>query len=188
MKTKTPAPAFVPKAENTTRPSDVITGSVTVGGEIIPLDSERGLGLVVDCARYTEGALPEAEVRTKWGLNDHEWSAFASNPALLSAVRTEHERRIFSGECVREAAQRHFAKAPDVLNRLLTDEQVAPRHRIEAARELRQAAASGPDIASGPTEKFAITINLGTDETLIKEVYDRPVLCQHQDDDDGEPS
>ena len=96
------------------------------------------------------------EIKAKWGLTDEDWAALATNAPLLSAVRVERERRVFNGEGAREAAQRHFAKAPNVLNRILTDEQFARSHRIEAARELRQAAGNGPDIASGPREKFVI--------------------------------
>ena len=70
------------------------------------------------------------------------------------AVRAERERRILSGEAPKEAAQRHFTKAPAVLNDILTDEQVSPRHRIEAARELRQVAGSGPERARRPEKSL----------------------------------
>jgi hypothetical protein len=49
------------------------------------------------------------------------------------------------------------------------DNQIAPRHRIEAAKELRQAAGNGPDTASGSGDKFIIAINLGEDYKLVKE-------------------
>lgn len=159
-------------------------GSVKLRGMEVALITDVGEAFVIDCARHLEGALSDAEVKNKWGLDDQSWEGLATNAPLLLAVRAEHERRVLKGECAREAAQRHFAKAPDILNRILTDEQVAPRHRIDAARELRQAAAAGPDIAPGPTEKFTITINLGADDTFVKEVYHRPALLR----DDGEPS
>lgn len=184
MDTKINMPSVVPKGGDATDPSGAVKGSVKLRGEMAALDTDVGAEFVTDCARNVEGTLSDAEIKGKWELSDEEWTGLANNAPLLSAVRAERERRIFSGECAREAAQRHFATAPSVLNRILTDEQVAARHRIEAARELRQAAASGPDVASGPTEKFTITINLGADETFVKEVYHRPALLA----DDGEPS
>jgi hypothetical protein len=118
--------------------------------------------------RHLEGATSELDIKSKWQLTDESWTALASNGPLLNAVRAERDRRIFSGECAREAAQRHFAGAPNVLARLLRDEQISPRHRIEAARELRQAAGNGPnDIV--PKEKFKIIINLSADERFERE-------------------
>jgi hypothetical protein len=93
----------------------------------------------------------------------------AGNTQLLCALRTERERRVVSGEAAREAAQRHYAKAPDVLGGILMDEHVSPRHRIEAAKELRQVASNDLDNSSGGTEKFVININLGGDEQLVYE-------------------
>jgi hypothetical protein len=61
----------------------------------------------------------------------------------------------------------------------LNDEQVAPRHRIEAARELRQVAGSGPENPLAG-EKVSIIINMG-DEQFVKEFIQAPVRS-----DDGE--
>ena len=152
----------------------------------VPLDSETGQSFIADCARNIEGLLSDLEIRTKYRLSDEGWAALAGNTHLLSAVRAERDRRITSGEGVREAAQRHLAKAPDVLGGILTDEQVSPRHRIEAAKELRQTAGNNPDTRSGPTEKFTIHIDLGGDEKLVYEAEiasRRPLLA-----DDGEQS
>jgi hypothetical protein len=151
---------------------------------MVPIASDVGRKFTTDCVRNVEGTFSEAEIKTKWGLSDQDWLDLADNAPLLAAIRAERERRIFSGEGAREAAQRHYAKTPGVLNRILTDEQVPPRHRIEAARELRQAAASGPDIEPGPKEKFTITINLGADTEVYEKYIDPrgPKLP-----DDGEP-
>jgi hypothetical protein len=67
----------------------------------------------------------------------------------------------------------------------MTDEHAPPRHRIEAARELRQAAAGGPEIEPGPKEKFTITINLGSATEVYEKFIDprKPLLT-----DDGEVS
>jgi hypothetical protein len=161
----------------------VAAGSVRLRGVTVALDSHVGAVFIADCARNTEGLLSDHEIKAKYELSDEDWERLAGNIHLLRAVRAERDRRILSGECGREAAQRYFAKAPNVLNRILIDEQVSPRHRIEAARELRQAAGNGPDTA-GPREKFIIKINLGADESHIfeKDVDTRELLPS----DDGE--
>jgi hypothetical protein len=88
---------------------------------------------------------------------------------LLRAVRAERERRIANGDAAREAARRHFAKAPTVLGDILADDMVSPRHRIEAAKELRQVAGNDPD-ATRSGEKFIIHIDLGADHKLHYEM------------------
>jgi hypothetical protein len=146
-------------------------GAVTLRGEAVDLQSDAGVDFILDCARNVEGMISDAEIKSKWQLSDQEWASLANNAAFLSAVWAEHERRLLSGETATEAAQRYFAKAPGVLNRIMTDEQTPPRHRIEAARELRQAAAGGPEIEAAPKKKFTITINLGA----VKEVYEKTI-------------
>src|SRR5258705_1508809 len=106
-------------------------GTVVLRDLAVALDSETGKLFISDCARNTEGLLSDLEIRTRYGLSDEDWVGLAGNGYLLIAVRAERDRRITSGEAAREAAQRHFAKAPDVLGGILTDEQVSPRHRIE---------------------------------------------------------
>ncbi len=169
MEIKAKIPSAVAKVGDVAEPSPAADGSVRLRGVMVALDTDVGEAFVTDCARHLENLLSDAEIKDKWGLSDEDWAGLATNAPLLSAIRVEHERRIFNGECARQAAQRHFAKAPNILNRILTDEQIAPRHRIEAARELRQAAGNDPDSAPGPKEKFIITIDLGGDEKLVFE-------------------
>jgi hypothetical protein len=147
-------------------------GSVRLRGVDVPLETEVARQFILDCSRYLEGSLLESDLKEKYQLTGENWDGLAANAPLRHAVHAERERRIINGEATREAAQRHFTKAPDILNRLLTDEHVAPRHRIEAARELRQAAVSGPDISSGPKEKVTITINLGADTEVYEKFID----------------
>lgn len=144
-------------------PAPVEVGSVILRGVPVTLDSDVGSAFVSDCARNLEGVFSDAEIKSKWGLAGEGWDALASNAPLLAAVRAERERRIFSNECARETAQRHFAEAPTVLARILGDERISPRHRIEAARELRQAAGNGANNIV-PREKFKIIINIGDEK------------------------
>jgi hypothetical protein len=183
METKSKIPNAVPKVGDAAEPSPLSDGSVCLRGVTVSLASDVGEAFIADCARNVEGLLCDVEIKTKYELSDEDWERLASNAPLLRAVRAHREHRIFNGEAPREAAQRHFTKAPAILNDILTDEQVSPRHRIEAARELRQVAGSGPERAPTPGEKFTIVIDLGGDDKIIKEFTPRgPSLS-----DDGEP-
>ena len=174
----------VANASGAADPGPVKVGSVVLRGVTVALDTDVGRTFVADCVRHTESLLSDGDIKSKWTLTDEDWQRLADNAPLLQAVRAERERRIISGDAAREGAQRYFAKAPTVLGDILTDEQVSPRHRIEAARELRQVAGNGPDTVPGAGEKFVITINLGADEKLVfeKEISPR----EPAPSDDGE--
>ena len=134
-------------------------GGVVLRGVSVPLDTAVGQAFVLDCVRNIEGLLPDQDIKSKYELGDAEWERLGSNAALLRAVRAERQGRILSGEAPREAALTYFAKAPTVLRDILNDELVSPRHRIEAAKELRQTAGEGAMPGTG--EKFSIVINIG---------------------------
>jgi len=103
---------------------------------------------ITACARYGEGLLSEEAVKKKFRFDDDTWASLGDNEALVEAIEAEKARRIRSGATARERAQVLFARAPDVLGTILDDGTASPRHRIEAARELRQVADNGPYPAS----------------------------------------
>jgi hypothetical protein len=144
-------------------------GSVILRGVRVALKTDLGEMFVADCARNTEGLMPDHEIKTKYELSEEEWERLAGNTPVLHAVRAERERRIANGDAAREGAQRYFAKAPTILGDILTDNLVSPRHRIEAAKELREVAANGSDAKPGTGERFIIRIDLGGDEKLCFE-------------------
>ena len=167
---KTSSRAAAPQGSDTSSVVDPeLVGSVVLRGVAVAFDTDVGQAFVLDCVRNTEGLVTDRDIKTKYGLSDQDWERLADNKLLLQTVRVGRERRIHNGDAAREAAQQHFARAPAVLGDILTDNLISPRHRIEAARELRQVADNGPDAASGPKEKFVITINLGEDQTLTFE-------------------
>lgn len=157
------------------------TGTVVLRGSPVSLDSDVGVDFIKHCARNVEGLLPETELRATYQLSDEDWAGLAKNEQLLRAVRSEVDRRIVNGECAREAALRHHARAPSVLNEILQNETISPRHRIEAAKELRQLV-GGARENTAPGEKFVIMIDLGEDCRLVKE-FTQPARIP---DDDGE--
>jgi hypothetical protein len=141
------------------------------------IPTDHTAGFVTDCCRAGEGLCSDRDVQAKYELSDQAWTEIAKSPALGRAVRTEAEKRVRNGVAAKESAARHFAKAPDTLNSLLTDKTVSPRYRIESAKELR-AVATGSDSSTpavDASEKFVITINMGTDRI---EHYELPVMKQ----------
>jgi hypothetical protein len=133
------------------------------------LDTEIGETFISDCARNTEGLVGDQELKTKWGLTNEAWSGLSENNALLNAIRAERDRRILTGIAASEAAHRQYAKAPQVLGGILSNESISPRHRIEAARELRAAATASQRDKHAEPQTITITINLGADEKLVYE-------------------
>jgi hypothetical protein len=141
--------------------------SIVLHGHTVSLGSEIGNSFIGDCARYTEGLISEAEIRSRWGLTDEQWQAFEQNTPILDAVRHERERRIMNGAAVAEAARRQHVNAPSVLGSILSNDGVSPRHRIEAARELRAIAIDNGRSEGHAHEKFTVIINIGKDEKLV---------------------
>jgi hypothetical protein len=141
--------------------SNLQSGSVVLRGIEINLDSDVGYVFIVDCARFTEGLLPEDQIKSKYGLNDNAWARLAENEPLVQRVQQEKERRIASGSATREKAQHLFFTTPDVLDDIIHDERQSSRHRVDAIRELR-AVAMNESKESTPTrgDRFIIKIDL----------------------------
>jgi hypothetical protein len=135
-------------------------GSVVLRGVEMGLDTDIGQGFALDCARYCEGLITEDEIKSKYGLDDSKWARLADNEPLQRAVQREKQHRIANGAAARERAQLLFVQAPNVLGEILNDTSTSPRHRIEAARELRQVAEGGSGATSGSSERFIIRIDL----------------------------
>jgi hypothetical protein len=153
---------------------------VTRLGNNLALDSEINRDFVADCARNIEGLRSDGELKEAWGLDEHGWSQLSENAPLLEAIKAERERRIRNGEAAREAAKLHYADTPSVLSEILHNVAISPRHRIEAAKELRQVACSAPEDSTSAGAKFVISINLGADHRLVKD-FDLPARIPRDD-------
>jgi hypothetical protein len=136
-------------------------GTVLLRGASIRLDGETGREFIADCARFTEELLTESEILSRWGLDRPEWEALSANAALLDAVQSERARRITKGTAATDAARKYFSEAPHILARIMKDDASQPRHRIEAARELRATATLEEKSQGRAGEKFTVIINLG---------------------------
>jgi hypothetical protein len=151
----------------------------------IDLNSNTGHQFVVDCVRAAEGLISDSDLQSKYELSPVDWRNITKDTALMRAIQAERERRVLSGTAAREAAAQHFIKAPAVLGSIMSDTYASPRHRIEAAKEIRQVAAgsSSADSRAGG-EKFLITINLGEDCVVHHEFDVTPKPKQLEDEPD----
>jgi hypothetical protein len=138
----------------------------------IDLNSTTGHQFVVDCTRAGEGLLTDKELQEKYELSPVDWRNITKDVALGHAIRAERDRRVLNGAAAREAACKHFVKAPGILGEIMTDAQSNPRHKIEAIKELRQTAVGSNPESLPESERFIITINLGEGHV---EHYDKPI-------------
>jgi hypothetical protein len=159
---------------------NALNRSVVLRGVKIDLDTDIGNGFVIDCTRHVEELVSAEQLKAKYQLTEEAWRQLADNEPLQQAVERQKERRIRSGEAAREKAQHLFVTAPDVLSNILNDSSASPRHRIEAARELRQTAAVGSEAASpAASDRFIIRIDLtadGNKDDVI--LIDRPLRIE----------
>jgi hypothetical protein len=140
--------------------------AVTLRGIRVPLTSTIGCAFIADCSRNWEKLITNAEIQDKYGLSPEAWQQLGTSKPLKLAVQAEHERRIRNGVAAQESAAKLFAEAPAVLGKILNNECASPRHRIEAAKELRATARNTAETGENVGEKFTITINLGANEKL----------------------
>jgi len=151
--------------------------TVILHGKPIAIDSNEGRRFVVDCTRAGEGLITDAVLQEMYEISPENWAQIDKNPALIKAIRDIRKSRIRSGAAAREAACEYYAKAPTAMNAIMTDTKSPARHRIEAAKEIRQQAVGGDGVESTAeaTERFVININLGADtEPFRREVDINP--------------
>jgi hypothetical protein len=141
--------------------------TLVLRGVSVPLNSDIGGAFVTDASRNRERLFSDQRLMEKYGLTMAGWKEIAKNEAFLLAVAAEVERRTYNGDSAREAAAKQFTEAPQVLGNILRNEHASPRHRIEAAKELRATANTGNERAGDTADRVIVTINLGGDEKLV---------------------
>jgi hypothetical protein len=158
-------------------PTSTSKDVVVLHGKPTTIDSHEGHQFVVDCTRAGEGLITDETLREMYEIAPKNWANIDKNPALIKAIRDERKRRIRSGAAARESACEIYAKTPAVMSTILNDGKMPARHRIEAAKEIRQQAVGGEGVESTTeaTERFVININLGDDtEPFRREVEINP--------------
>ena len=141
--------------------------AIILRGVSIPLASDIGGAFISDCARNKERLVSDSRICERYGITPAAFAEIGANPAVRLAVSAEHDRRLLNGDAAREAAAKLFAEAPEVLGTILHNEQASPRHRIEAARELRTTANAGAEKGGDTADRVVVHINLGGDQKLI---------------------
>ena len=121
---------------------------------------------VADLARYSEKLLTEKFIRRKYdSLTDDVWASLGDNNELVEAIENEKLRRIRNGSAKREKAQAHITKAPDILEKIMSDDTQNSRHRVDAVKALDSLADNGPR-AAPDADRFIIRIDLTADAKL----------------------
>jgi hypothetical protein len=153
--------------------------SLILRGLKVEVDSDVGHQFAIDCTRFVEGLVTEAQLRKKYALDDKEWQALADHEELQRAVGAQKERRIRSGEAAREKAAALFVEAPAVLGDIIKDETASPRHRVDAIRELRACASGKEDTTKTDKERFIISINFGS-QKVYREIDLKPIKPEQE--------
>jgi hypothetical protein len=150
------------------------------------------LEFISDLCRFSEGIFSEAAVRKKYRFDEATWASLGEDDELVRAIEEEKTRRIRSGTAKREKAQQHVVRAPDVLEKILTDEKASPKHRIDAAKALDDLADNGPQ-AAAEQDRVVVTINLGGGDVLRFDASAKPIppgdakLIEHESRPRGVP-
>jgi hypothetical protein len=119
--------------------------------------------LIENLARFADGTLSEAAVKSRHHLSNEEWVALGESDRLVELVEACKLRRIRSGATKRERAQIEIIDAPPILGKLMRDPNGNGRHVIDAVKTLDALASSNGAEAAGAGALFEITINLGAD-------------------------
>ena len=82
---------------------------------------------------------------------------------------------MLNGDAAREAAAKEFTKAPEILGKILENERNSPKHRIDAAKELRATAHPSDEKSDTETDRIHIIINMGGDEKLVVDAPIKPL-------------
>jgi hypothetical protein len=146
------------------KPDDSV---IVLRGVAVPIASDVGAAFVSDCSRNKERLLSDTRIMEKWELTTAGWTEIAKNSAFRLAVDLEHERRVYNGDAARESAALLFSKAPHTIAEILNDKSASPKHRIDAARELRATANHGAEKTGDDADRVHIVINLGADKVVI---------------------
>jgi hypothetical protein len=152
-----------------------MSDSVVLGGVEVELTSDVGRAFVVDCVRCAESLLTDKELAQIYEISPADWQNIANDAALGRAIRAERDRRVRNGAAAREMASKKFVKAPTILDRIMTDEGMNARHRVDAIKEMRAIAAPEKQNNPAQSERFIIQINLGDEsKTYNKSIAPTP--------------
>jgi hypothetical protein len=137
--------------------------------------------LIENLARFADGTLSEAAVKSRHHLSNEDWAALGESDRLVELVEACKLRRIRTGATKRERAQIEIVDAPPILGGIMRDPNANERHRIDSIKALDALASTGAEAAAAGA-RFEITINLGADHI---EHYSKSIAI---DPDDTNPN
>ena len=114
-------------------------------GEVVDLHSQLAHleddELIENLARFADGTLSEAAVKSRHHLSNEEWSALGDSDRLVELVEAAKLRRTRTGATKRERAQIEIVDGPPILGKIM---------RCPSSNALRQFATllSGGSISS----------------------------------------
>ena len=140
--------------------------------------------LIENLARFADGTLSEAAVKSRHHLSNEDWAALGESDKLVELVEACKLRRIRTGATKRERAQIEIVDAPPILGGIMRDLNANERHRIDLIKTLDALASTGAEAAAAGA-RFEITINLGADHT---EHYSKSIAIDANDTDPNDLS
>ena len=100
---------------------------IDMHGQLAHLEDDE---LVENLARYADGTLSEAAVKSRHHLTNEDWAALGESDRLVELVEACKLRRIRSGATKRERAQIEIVDGPPILGKIMRDPNANERHRI----------------------------------------------------------
>jgi len=152
---------------------------IDLAGQAAPLEDDE---LIENLARFADGTLSEAAVKSRHHLSNEEWSALGDSDRLVELVEAAKLRRIRTGATKRERAQLEIIDGPPILGKIMRDPNANARHVIDSVKALDALASTGAEAAAAGT-RFEITINLGADHI---EHYSKSIAIDANDTDPNE--
>src|SRR6478609_5651820 len=149
---------------------------VDLRGRSIPIEDDE---LIENLARFADGTLSEAAVKSRHHLSNEEWSTLGDSDRLVELVEAAKLRRIRTGTTKRERAQIEIVDGPPILGKIMRDPGSNARHVIDAVKTLDGLASNGAEAAAAGA-RFEITINLGGDHI---EHYSKSIAVDANDTD-----
>ena len=137
--------------------------------------------LIENLARFADGTLSEAAVKSRHHLSNEDWAALGESDRLVELVEAAKLRRIRTGATKRERAQIEIIDGPPILGKIMRDPNANERHRIDSIKTLDALASTGAEAAAAGA-RFEITINLGSDT----ERYSKSIAIDPNDTDPNE--
>ena len=155
-------------------------------GDVVDLHNNRSIPLeddelVENLARFSDGTLSEAAIKARHHLSEEEWAALGEDDELIEKIEARKLFRVRSGLTKRERAQIEIVDGPPNLGGIMRDVAASPRHRVDAIKALDSLATGGGSESTPASDRFVITINLGSDVLH----FDKSIAINANDPDDS---